>query len=236
MECAAHVHLALDVHHVAFPQPHRGGDARRFRKLEVAEPQHRQAVDLTHAGAGRVDAEDIAQDRVVDFVAQPIGTPHTGRDGALDFGPVRDRLPRGPRPVVRLSQKIGKILHMRREFFAVLARARAVVDDAGHRAPVERKQSVAPAYRGGDAGIEVGSLRAPRETVGEVDLHLEQLAEVGIVFVQQVVEQPVAEQHDLRFERDGLRLDRYDRHRTRTLGGSMRISPLRRQRFSASHA
>ncbi len=67
-------------------------------------------------------------------------------------------------------------------------------------------------------GIVGGALRAPRQAVGEIGLDLEELPEVGVVFVQQVVEQTIAEQHDLDLERQRFRLDRDRRSLTEVIG------------------
>ena len=105
VERARQLDLALDVDHLALAQAHAGGDAAGPAEGEVAELQHRQAVDLADGAAGGVDQHGLAQHRFLDALARPVGAEDAGVDGALDVlgRRHRDGPPRRPSSRPRAS-------------------------------------------------------------------------------------------------------------------------------------
>ena len=87
------------------------------------------------------------------------------------------------------------------------SRAACSTDPSGGFA-VQRPQAVALGNRAGKAGEDRLGLRRPGELVLEVDQHLEMLGEFRVVGEQQEIEQPVADEHDLHLERDGIGFER----------------------------
>ena len=72
VQCARELDLALDVEHLAFTQARDGRDAAGLAEGEVAQVQHRQAIDLTLHGPLRVDEDDAAQDGLVQLRAHAV--------------------------------------------------------------------------------------------------------------------------------------------------------------------
>ena len=107
MDGPAKIHLALDVHHVAFADMDGGGDARGLAEGEITHRQHRQTVDLADLGAVGVDQEGAALDLLLQPLAHARGAVDLMVDGLLDVGGADHLVARLLRPVVRFAQHVG---------------------------------------------------------------------------------------------------------------------------------
>lgn len=92
-----------------------------------------------------------------------------------------------------------------------------MLDRARHRVPVEGQQPLLRRERRDQPGIGELRRRVAAHVVLEVGGHLEELGEVRIELVEQVVEQPVAQEDDLDVERDRLGLERDRADQTQAL-------------------
>ena len=90
----------------------------------------------------------------------------------------------------------------------VLHHAGAEVDHPGDGTAVKRQQLVLAGEGGHHARIQHVRVGVALDAVFEIGRHLEQLAKVRVVLLQQVVKQPVAKQDDLDVQRDGFGLQR----------------------------
>ena len=80
-------------------------------------------------------------------------------------------------------------------------------EDAGHGAAVERHQPGVPGQPGDEPGVKHGVVLGVLDPVLEVGGDLEQLAELGILLGEHVIEHGLADDDDLDVERDGLGLE-----------------------------
>ena len=88
----AHVHLTLDVDHVATPHTYGGSDARSLAKRLVAELDDRQPVDLADNLALCLHVDGFAQHLLLQQVCHPVIAENAGVDSLLDmFGPDHSR-------------------------------------------------------------------------------------------------------------------------------------------------
>ena len=207
MECSGPPSLASRSMSVdaARSQPHAGGDAGRPAEGEGAELKHGEAVDLADRRALGVDQHDAAIDGLLRPVAQAVGALDVLVDGAHHVLPGGHLALGLARPVVGLAHQIGDASDLDGQLLAVVGQARAFVDDARDAGCIDGLQAVLLDDRCDQARVGVVVLGRAGDGVVEVGLHLEEAREVRIVRGEQVVELPIAEQHDLDVERDGLR-------------------------------
>ena len=181
---AAQLDLALDVDDLAVAQARGGGDARRLAEGEVAELEHRQAVDLADPLAVGVDQQVSAQDRLVHPLAQAVGAVDLRRRSPARRRRASTTSRAGlPRPVIGLAQQIGQAAHVGRQLLRVARpAARAVLDHPRHGGRGRTAQALAPRHASRSAGRRARSFSALRvDLVLEVGRDLEQLAEIRVV-------------------------------------------------------
>ena len=227
---ARQLDLALDVEQLALAQPAGGGDAGGLGKGEITQVQHRQAVDLPHHRALRGDHQRAAQHRLLQPVAQPVMAPDAGVDRLLHIGRTQGAAASLPAPVVGLAQQVGHAAHVGGQALAVAGQASAVVDHPAHRTAVQRQQLVAAGQRGQQARIQQVVLRVALDAVFKVRRHLEQLAKLGVVVLQQVVQKAVTKQNDLDVQRYRLRLQRHGADQAHQLAHGLDANLARLQR------
>ncbi len=205
---AAQVHAPFHVNHVATAHVHRGRDAAGAAKHGVAQAQHRQPVNLAHLLAGRVHQNRLADNGFLHALAHAPGAVFGGVQRSLHVARRHQLAPGFAGPEVGLAHQVGHRLHVGAQPLLVGRLARGVFQQAGHRRAVERLQLVAAGNAGNELGIGLVGFVRPHHLILKVDHHLEQLAELGVILVQLVIEHAVAQQHHLHVERDRLRLQR----------------------------
>ena len=208
MNGAGELHFALDVDHFPFAQAGGGGDPGRLGKGEIAQFDHGQPVDLARHRPLRVDQQGVAQNRFLQLVAQPVLPANLRVDRLLHVGCAATAMAGLARPVIGLLQQIGHASHVGGQPLRIADQPRAVLDHPRHGAAVEGQQFFLARQRGDQTGIEQMGVGIALNAVFEIRRHLEQLVEIRVVLLQQVIEQAVAEQHDLDIQRHRLRLQR----------------------------
>ena len=83
-----------------------------------------------------------------------------------------------------------------------------MLDDPGHRVGGEGGQLVLAGDPGDEARVELLVVGGAVDHAVEVGLDLEQFLEVGVLAVEQVVDEGLADEHDLGLEGDGLGVER----------------------------
>ena len=209
MDGAAQFDLALDVDQHAAAEPGGGRDTGWLCKGEPAKLEHRQAVDLPHLLAAGIDVQYPAQNGLVRALAQTVGTMDLCCDRLFHILPRHDLALALLRPVIGFAHQVGQALHVGGKLFRIFSATRAVLDDACHSAAIERQQLLPARQSGDQARIEQIVLIAARHLVLEIGRHLEQFAELRVVFGQQVIQHAVAQQHYLDLEGNRLRFQRY---------------------------
>ncbi len=212
VDVAAELGLALDVDEFPPSQPRRGRDPAALAEGVATELHDGEAVHLAHGAAVGLQVDGVALDRALHALAQARGTPFLGVDRRLHVlaGHAFGALLAGV--VVGLAQQVDQRARVRGHALAVAGEARGVLDDPGDPGAIERADLDAPRQGRDQPRIQGLVVRVTLDIVLEVGLDLEQLQELRVVGRQQVVQQPVAEQHDLDVERHGLGIERNRAH------------------------
>src|SRR5690606_36484194 len=217
MDRAAELDLALDVDDLAVADPHVGRDAGRLAELKAAQAEHRKAVDLTDLRARSVDQEIVALDFFLKLFAQTIDTPRLRVDGFLHVPALDDGCAFALCPEARLAHEVRDVAIPRREFLRIADQARRMLDHAGDRIGAQRQELVAAREGRDQPAVELGALAVAVDAVLEIGRDLEQIGEVRVELAEQVIRQPLADQHDLEVERHRLGLERDGRDEAQQL-------------------
>ena len=206
MQRPAHLHLALDVQHLAAAQAHPRGDATGLAEGELAELQHGEPVHLPYRLAVGVDEQGLPQDLLLAALAHPVGAPGLGVDGPLHV-PGADLVPPFlAGPVVGLVEQVVDGAQAQGQALGVGGQPRRPLDDPRRGFPRKRPQPLAARGVGDHAGVARRVAVVTRHLFVEVRGHLEKLGEVRVGPAQQVVDHRVAQQDHLDVEGDGLGL------------------------------
>ncbi len=206
MNGAGEIDFTLDVDHLTFADADIGRNPGWVSERIIAEPHHRQAIDLAGAAAAGVNQDRAALNRFVQTLANAIHAIDARVDGMLDIVP-GDQVALGfACPMVRLSQQVCHLAQLYRELLGIFDLARRLFDNSCHRAAVERQQLIASCQGRNQPRIHQVCIGIALHVVSEIHGHLEQFAKLGIVGGQQVVQQRFSHQHDLDVERNGFRL------------------------------
>ena len=208
MKAPAQVGFTFDVDQSRFSQSRGGGDAHWLAERVAANLEHAQPVHLADARAGNVHEQcaffnhfaDAGFDQVV----------------ALDFGKQSEADVMGPNyvficgrgAVVRFSRQIGDIHETRGHLVPPASLAHAVLQHGRKRAAIKRMQILFLAQRAQPPGIFSDYTVAHGHFFVELHAHLENLAKVLFVFVEEFVELPVADEDHFDVDVDGFRLQR----------------------------
>jgi hypothetical protein len=111
---ATHLDLALDVYYLAFAEADAGSDAARPPEGEVAQPDHREAVDLPHALSGRVNQNRPPLDSLLHPLPHPVGAVNLRVNRALHVVGGHGTVAGHASPVIRLAQQIRDAQQMDR--------------------------------------------------------------------------------------------------------------------------
>ena len=212
MDCAAKLDFALDVDHLAFAEAGGGGDAHRLGEGEIAEIEDRQSVHLPDGRAIGGYQHLAAQDRFLDLGAQAAGAVALGVDCALDRGGADGGAAGVACAMVGFVQQFDHALDIGGDFARVAGGARAEIEHARHRVAFERQQLVAARPRGDEAGEQQVGFRAAFQVLLEVGGDAKQPAEIRVVGLQQIKQQPLADEDYLQLERYRLGLERQRAH------------------------
>ena len=204
MDRAAQLRLALDVDHPGLAGVRTGGDAGRAAEGVIAERDDRDAVDLPHGLPVGADQERAFGDLPPEAVLDQVCPVSSLADGFTHVVGPDDGMPVPSGPEHRLAHVVPQIAEPGGQSLPVRDQAGAVLDEPRHGVRAEGRQPLFPADTGDEAGVEELEVRRPWQGVLEIDLDLEQLAEVLVQGVEQVIEPGSADEDDLHGERDRL--------------------------------
>ena len=108
--------------------------------------------------------------------------------------------------MIGLAQQVGEVEHLHGQLLRVPRDAPAVLDRPRHGDAVERPKLVRAGHGGDNPRVQQIRVRIARHVVLEIGDYLEQPAELGIVSVQQIVDDPLADEHHFQVERNRLGL------------------------------
>jgi len=115
----------------------------------------------------------------------------------------------GPRSgVVGLANQVHEAADVQRHPLAVFGASSLGLDDAADARAVDRPQPLTLLQGADQPRVQQVAVGAALHVLVEVGRDLEQQAELGVVGLEQVVEETVADQHDLEADRDRLGLER----------------------------
>jgi hypothetical protein len=97
------------------------------------------------------------------------------------------------------------------EFVGIIGQPRGMFDSPADAAPIERTKLFLCGNASDQASQHRFARRGPTGLVIEIRQDLEVLSNIGIQRSQQMIEHPVAEQHHLHVQRDGIRFKRNSR-------------------------
>ena len=161
-----------------------------------------QAVHLADPHAARVDERHALEDAFLRAIAQPRRSADFLRDRRFNVGAGGDGAAGLAGPKIGFGQHVVELVDDQRQLVRVIGKPRRVLDQQRGTGAIDRLEIVPPRQRGDQARMCGLAGRRAVDIVLEVGEHLEVLGKIGIEGSQQVVQQPIAEQHHLDVERD----------------------------------
>ena len=177
-------------------------------KAKPPKREHRQAVDLADGGAGGVEKDGAAADHFLTALAQPVGAANLRIDGLAHLLGADHAAARLRGPMVGLAQDVADEPHPGAQFGAVAGQPRGLLDHACDARGVQGAEPVAAGEHRHQPGVFHVLPGAAVHVLFEIDRHFEELAEIGFLLTQEIVERAVPHQHDLDIERDRFGIER----------------------------
>ena len=216
---ATELYLPFDVHDFTPAEAHRGSDPTGPPEGVITQLKDRQAVDLPHLGACRVDEDGLPVNLFLDPVLEAACSIDPVLNGLDDVVPADPLAPFLACPVVTLLEDIQDTPGTNGQLLPVFRHPGAVFDDPGHRLPLEGSQACCLDLAGDETGVESFALLVPIHPVIEVRLDLEELGEIGIVGSQEIVDHAAAQEHDFHVQGHRLGLQGHGAHHPQHLPG-----------------
>ena len=212
VDWSAELGLTLDVDDLAFARANATSDAGRHAKRVAAEVDHGQAVDLANDAAARLDVDPTLGDVVAHLELDEAFALGTRRQGALHVRSVNFGRLFLLGVERRFTHEVGDVAEARRELVLIVAKTCRVFEHATSAVEAEGQQVLFGGEPGEKAHVVAQPIGVARHLGLEVDLDLEQLAEIGIAARQRIVKLGRANEHDLQAELDRLWSQRRHRH------------------------
>ena len=174
----------------------------------IALIEHGETVDLPDSLAGDIDQHRAVGDAITQQLLEHRDAVDPMLQRLFDVRFAHLTRLRAPRPVVGLANQIGNLREARGQLALIAGESHTVLDHRGNRVAMERRQPVVVYLLVHEADVVLEFLFAARREHRELGLDLEDLPEVLIVVMQQGVDVPRADHHDLDVDRHGLGLER----------------------------
>src|SRR5438552_16914537 len=154
MQRPAQGDLALDVDHLAAPQPDLRGDAARLTEGEPAEADDRQPVELADLLTVGLNTDRAAADLLLQTAIDAVAAADLRIDRRLDLDEADDILAGVARELVGFAQQIDKSARAGGQFVGVAGEPGRLLDDSRDGGAVQRAQFLARHPRADEAGGE----------------------------------------------------------------------------------
>ncbi len=205
VEAPAQIGLALDVDQTRFSKSRRRGDPHGLAERVSADFQNAQAVHLADASPLHIHQQRSFLNHFPDARLDQVVALHFRRQGASHVRRPDHRFPGRGCVVMRLARQVGDLDEARRHLVSSPRLAHAILQHRRECAAVERVQIFFLGQRAQPPRILRDDAVAHRHLFVKFHAHLENLAEVLLVLIQQLVQGAVTDEDHLYVDVDGFR-------------------------------